>query len=163
MDYNKKKKADVLDIKMCVFQEAGVPFTTDVDVSDEAGLPEGLGAGASASNKVSSQAPHKRGDKSESTEETLPMTVEMEPMETEIVHKGGACDSANEQHTGTDEKTVHSIKPEPTPTTLGPYQPNNPVGKRTFWVRLSVFTTVMQLVASSKGCDYGSLRGNPES
>ncbi|MGH0166643.1 UNVERIFIED_CONTAM: hypothetical protein FKN15_057534 [Acipenser sinensis] len=108
--------------------EASVPFTTDVDVSDEADLPEGLGAGASASNKVSSQAPHKRGDKSESTEETLPMTVEMEPMETEIVHKGGACDSANEQHTGTDEKTVHSIKPEPTPTTLGPYQPNNPVG-----------------------------------
>ncbi|MGH0117915.1 UNVERIFIED_CONTAM: hypothetical protein FKN15_074382 [Acipenser sinensis] len=106
--------------------EAGVPFTTDVDVSDEAGLPEGLGAGASASNKVSSQAPHKRGDKSESTEETLPMTVETEPVE--IVHKGGACDSANEQHTGTDEKTVHSIKPEPTPTTLGPYQPNNPVG-----------------------------------
>ncbi|XP_034782833.2 matrin-3-like isoform X1 [Acipenser ruthenus] len=108
--------------------EAGVPFTTDVEVSDEAGLPEGLGAGASASNKVSSQAPHKQGDKSESTEETLPMTVETEPMETEIVNKGGACDSANEQHTGTDEKTVHSIKPEPTPTTLGPYQPNNPVG-----------------------------------
>ncbi|KAK1161235.1 matrin-3-like isoform X3 [Acipenser oxyrinchus oxyrinchus] len=67
-------------------------------------------------------------NKGEDTEETRPKTLKTEPMETEIVHKGGACDSANEQHTGTDEKTVHSIKPEPTPTTLGPYQPNNPVG-----------------------------------
>ncbi|XP_041079117.1 matrin-3-like [Polyodon spathula] len=66
--------------------------------------------------------------KGECTEETPPKAVETEPMETEIVHKGGACDSANEQHTGTDEKTGHRIKPEPTPTTLGPYQPNNPVG-----------------------------------
>ncbi|XP_041079362.1 matrin-3-like isoform X2 [Polyodon spathula] len=97
-----------------------IPLTTDVDVSDEAGLPEGLRPGASAANKVSSQALHKQADKSERTEETQPVTDEME---TEIVHKGGACDSAN-----TDEKTVDSIKPEPTPTTLGPYQPNNPVG-----------------------------------
>ncbi|XP_041122250.1 matrin-3-like isoform X2 [Polyodon spathula] len=62
------------------------------------------------------------------TEESMPKTAETEPMETEIVHKGGACDSANEQHAGTDEKTVHSIQPEPSPSTLGPYQLNNPVG-----------------------------------
>ncbi|XP_041122173.1 matrin-3-like isoform X2 [Polyodon spathula] len=105
--------------------EADIPLTTD-DASGETGLREGLQAVASAANKVSSQALHKQADKSESTEETLLRMVE--PMETKIVHKGGGCDSANEQHTGTDKKTVDSINPEPTPTTLGPYQPNNPVG-----------------------------------